>query len=67
MLIVTFSIIVLCIFTMPRMGFPTHLVSLILNLLTNQSATKRWNDEHSRPFPNSKGVMQRLHTIPSSI
>ena len=44
--------------TMLKMGFPTHLVSLISNLYTNQSATIRWNGEHSGHFHINKGVRQ---------
>ena len=44
--------------TMLAMGFPTHLVSLISNLYTNQSATIRWNGEHSGLFHINKGVRQ---------
>ena len=43
---------------MLKMGFPTHLVSLISNLYTNQSATIRWNGEHSGHFHINKGVRQ---------
>ena len=44
--------------TMLKMGFPAHLVSLISNLYTNQSATIRWNSEHSGKFHINKGVRQ---------
>ncbi|RUS69941.1 hypothetical protein EGW08_022297 [Elysia chlorotica] len=45
-------------FKLQKMGFPTHLISLISNLYTNQSATIRWNGEHSGHFHINKGVRQ---------
>ena len=44
--------------TMIKMGFPTHLVSLIAALYDNQKATIRWNGEHCDFFKIGKGVRQ---------
>ena len=44
--------------TMIKMGFPTHLVSLIAALYDDQKATIRWNGEHSQFFKIRKGVRQ---------
>ena len=44
--------------TMKKMGFPTHLVSLIAALYDNQKATIRWNGEHCDFFKIGKGVRQ---------
>ena len=44
--------------TMIKMGFPTHLVSLIAALYDNQKATIRWNGEHCDFFRIGKGVRQ---------
>ena len=43
---------------MIKMGFPTHLVSLIAALYDNQKATIRWNGEHCDFFQIGKGVRQ---------
>lgn len=44
--------------TMTKMGFPSHLVSLLRSLYTDQQATIRWNNDHSAPFEIKKGVRQ---------
>jgi hypothetical protein len=41
-----------------KMGFPKHLVAMIQNLYINQTATVRWEGEHSTPFQLLKGVTQ---------
>ena len=38
--------------------FPKHLVNILKGLYTDQTATIRWNKEHTEPFAISKGVRQ---------
>ena len=43
---------------MQTMGFPRHIMSLIVSLYKNQKATIRWNGDNCEPFNIEKGVRQ---------